>query len=57
MAIEVTQLIEMMDEAADDGTVFIRHNGIVLYAQTVEIKDGDVIIISSDESDKEDYDF
>jgi biopolymer transport protein ExbD len=44
--ISVEELIEALKEAANDGNVVLNYDGAVLYAESVEVKDGDVIIFS-----------
>jgi hypothetical protein len=48
MIISVGELVEQMDEVTDDSIIKVKYNGTVLYAQSVEIFEGDVIICADE---------
>jgi hypothetical protein len=55
MTITVEQLVTALDNTADDEVIKIQHEGTILYANTIRVENGNVII-SSDESEDDDTD-
>jgi hypothetical protein len=53
MTITVEQLVTALDNTADDEVIKIQHEGTILYANTIRVENGNVII-SSDESEDDD---
>ncbi len=55
MTITVEELVTAIDDVADDEVIKIQHEGTILYANSIRVENGDVII-SSDESEPEEDD-